>query len=76
MAEFVTEKPQTVCAKCKSVESAVGFNRATQRVRRLPKREWECGGVEAWDPLDGERTLVYCREINTGNCPHFEAEEK
>lgn len=76
MPEYVTEKPKTVCLDCEHFFNTSGSDcpghickcpALPQPPRKVPNP------VTRW-VMDHEP--LYCRNINRGNCPHFEAKEK
>lgn len=74
MAEYVTEKPKTVCIECQHFFNTSGSD--------CPGYVCEAPAVQPprvqWDRVVGRlpdycaRLTIYCHDINDGNCPHFE----
>ena len=74
MAEYVTEKPTTVCKACAFYTVDPEWHN--------PER---CAAPDAgaWNPVNGDRIVILwgttqgppyaCLLINDGDCPHFEA---
>ena len=66
MPEYVTEKPVTVCKRCRWFE----LDEGRRWSKALCMFEEECWSVVTGKPFNPG--WCYCIERNDGNCPHFE----